>query len=96
VPTVVANLFDVVQIAPGEFYNAAVLGDGTVRYWLLGPTIYQVPGLTNVKKIGVGEAFKCVLLGDGTVSCWGINGYEGGRIQSAARPTSSPTPSRCA
>jgi alpha-tubulin suppressor-like RCC1 family protein len=80
VPTVVPNLFDVAQIAPGTYYNAVALGDGTVRYWTGTLALNQEPGLANVKKIGVGDGFMCVLLGDGTVRCWGSTDGERGLL----------------
>lgn len=75
VPTVIAGLSGVKQIAVSGYESCAVLAGGTARCWgclanaggAVGMT--TIAGLNGVEKIGIGDAFICALLSNGTVSC---------------------------
>lgn len=86
VPTPIAGLRDVVQIAVGPSHACARLSSGTVRCWgqndsgQLGdetttarPTPTPVHGLGDAVEIAVGTSHSCARKKDGSVSCWGAN-----------------------
>ncbi len=87
VPTVVAGLSNVKQVALKNWTSFVLLDDSTVKSWGYGgnyelgsgstssrsiPTL--IPNLSNVKQIEAGSNFAVALLKDGTVKAWGSNG----------------------
>jgi len=86
-PTTIPGLSNVVQIAAGYGFAAALLSDGTVKVWgtngygqlglggtatIIAPSL--IPSLSDVKQIAAGDRFMLALLNDGTVRSWGYNG----------------------
>jgi alpha-tubulin suppressor-like RCC1 family protein len=85
-PAPVKGLKDVAEIALGDAYACARIGDGTVACWgddasgQLGDgsssakaTPVKVSGLSDVAALAVGRRHACALLADGGVRCWGEN-----------------------
>ncbi|APR75392.1 BNR repeat domain protein [Minicystis rosea] len=85
-PASVQGLADVVSIAITEWVSCALLADGSVKCWGLGPlgdgtssdsavpvSVLGLPG--RARQIAVGAMHACALIEDGTVLCWGYGGY---------------------
>ena len=62
-----------VEVAAGEFFSAALLGNGQVVVWGSdGPGVVSVPvPATNVISLKAGASHLVALRGDGTVVAWG-------------------------
>ncbi|GAC1351367.1 MAG: hypothetical protein NVSMB1_03700 [Polyangiales bacterium] len=87
-PGLVVGLSNVKQIALGNAFACALIGDGTVRCWgenvpkfgNLGNGSYEssstpkaVVGLAGVSAISLGAHHGCAKLKDGSMKCWGSN-----------------------
>ncbi|TNF22654.1 MAG: hypothetical protein EP329_28355 [Deltaproteobacteria bacterium] len=84
-PTPIPGLTTAKEVALGEGFGCARLGDGTVSCWGVGRdfqlgdghTVYRstpvtVPGLSGVVQLGhAGATHICALTGAGEVWCWG-------------------------
>jgi len=103
-PVQISALANVQQVAEGQDFGAALLGDGTVYTWgsdghgqlgdgQTGPITRlipdRVPGLTGVKQIAAGYHHVLALKTDGTVWAWGFNGF---RELGDGTTTDRPTP----
>ena len=88
VPTYLTVPTDVIQVAAGGNFTAALLANGTVWTWgnngsgELGhgsagsdEPISQVENLSDVVAIAAGRQHTLALKADGTVWAWGLNGY---------------------
>ena len=88
VPTPIASLHDVAQIAGGPSHTCARLAGGTVLCWgqndqgQVGddtttprPRPTPVRGLTDAVEIAAGQSHTCARRKDSSVSCWGGNGF---------------------
>jgi alpha-tubulin suppressor-like RCC1 family protein len=74
VPTNIAGLSDVKNLAVSGYESCAVLAGGATRCWgclanVSGDGMTTIAGLDGVEKVGVGEGFMCALLSNGTVTC---------------------------
>jgi alpha-tubulin suppressor-like RCC1 family protein len=64
----VTEILGAIAIAAGRDFNAAVLGDGSVRVWQVPLTARRFPDLANVKRLIAGAGHGAALLADGTVA----------------------------
>ncbi len=103
VPTPVAGVAGIIQVASGANHVLALLTDGTIKAWgynnggQLGndngynnaSNAVTVTGLTFVKAIAAGRNHSLALKADGTVWAWGLNleGQLGDGSLIATRPT---------
>ncbi len=83
-PTAVSGLAASRNVDAGSSRTCAVLTDGTVRCWGIGPlgdgtnassaTPITVTGLTDAVQVAVADSHVCVRRVAGTVTCWGPTG----------------------
>ncbi len=104
VGVVTTNVNNIIQVAAGRGFSAALRADGTVWTWgddssgQLGndaiyspsPTPVQVAGLTGIVQIAAGAYHMLALRSIGTVAGWGLN--DNGQVGDNAPGTNRPTP----
>ena len=76
-------LANVRQIGMSNFYNCALISDGSVKCWGQNRSVFAgnplgsvtqattLPGLTSVSSIDLGDDQGCAVISDGTVKCFG-------------------------
>jgi hypothetical protein len=96
----VPHAFGARELALGDAFGCAVIGDGDVRCWGDGRLGQRGPGVGrarshrfgHVESIAAGSSHVCVLVDDGAVHCWGSNddGQLGGASTTRAVPGLPP------
>lgn len=69
-PSHLNGLVNIKQISAGTRTGAAVLNNGTVKYWSTGNSPILKSGITTAIQISTGVHETCAVLANGTVSCW--------------------------
>ncbi len=85
-PAPVVDLAGVTTLDAGDWTAAALLADGTLRFWgrnnvgqfgdgteVDRTAPVATPPLTAVRQVALGGFFACALLSDASVRCWGWN-----------------------